>query len=208
MSETGHGGRPGHRTPLPAMTIGDYLAAVAARAPRPGEDRAQLSYAELALDVERVACGLLALGIAKGDRVVIWARHSTEWTLVELAAARAGAVLVILEGEWSGEHLIAVLRRTDPRLIAAGGCERFAALDAARNELARTEPLVELGGLPCGGRVDLTWAELLVSGSAIDPARLAEREAVLDPGDTASIEYEQLADGNAFGAVTEKEQEL
>ena len=100
------------------MTIGDYLAAVAARGPRPEADRAtdgpRLTYAELALDVERVACGLLAVGIEKGDRIVIWAHHSTEWTLVELAAARAGAVLVILDGEWSSGQLGVALRRRPP----------------------------------------------------------------------------------------------
>jgi fatty-acyl-CoA synthase len=196
MSETGHGGRRGHPTPLPAMTIGDYLAAVAARGPRPGDDRgegeARLTYAELALDVERVACGLLALGIEKGDRIAIWARHSTEWTLVELAAARAGAVLVILDGEWRSDQLRAALGQTNPRLLAASGSERLASLDAARSEAQR---LVALDGLPCAGRDDLTWAELLVAGSAIAPARLAEREATLDPDDPASIEYEQLPGG-------------
>jgi len=181
------------------MTIGDYLAGVAARGPRPGEDRgdggARLTYAELALDVERVACGLLALGIEKGDRIVIWARHSTEWTLVELAAARAGAVLVILDGEWSTDQLGVALRQTNARLLAAGSSERLASLDAARDELPQGVRLVALDGLPCAGRDDLTWAELLVAGSAIDPARLAEREAGLRPDDPASIEYEQLPAG-------------
>ena len=226
MSETGHRGRSGRHTPLPAMTIGDYLAAVAARGPRPEPDGGaggpRLTYAELALDVERVACGLLALGIEKGDRIVIWAQHSTAWTLLELAAARAGAVLVILDGEWSTDQLHAVLRETGPRLLAAGGCERLASLGPARGELAGIGPLVELDGQRCGGRADLTWAELLVAGAAIDPARLAEREAVLDPDDPASIEYDQLAGGelqattvshrdhlggNAFGVVAGKEQD-
>src|SRR5262245_49964024 len=118
MSTTDHEGRMRHPTPLPAMTIGDYLAAVAGRGPRPGEDcgKGRLTYAELALDVERVACGLLALGIERGDRIAIWAPHSTEWTLVELAAARAGAVLLILDGEWSADQLVAVLRLSGPRL--------------------------------------------------------------------------------------------
>jgi fatty-acyl-CoA synthase len=173
------------------MTIGDYLAAVAARGPRPGE--ARLTYAELALDVERVACGLLALGIEKGDRIAIWARPSTEWTLLQLAAARSGAVLVILDGEWSTDQLHAVLRHADPRVFATGDFERLAAAETARGEqLVR---LVALDGLPCPGRDDLTWAELLVTGTAIDPARLVEREATLDPGDPASIEYEQLPSG-------------
>src|SRR5688572_18823450 len=126
MSDTDHGGRLGHPTRLPAMTIGEYLAAVAARKPRLSEEGgARLTYAELALDVERVACGLLALGINKGDRIAIWAPHSTEWTLVQLAAARAGAVLVILDGEWSTDQLRAMLRQTNPRLLAASGSERL-----------------------------------------------------------------------------------
>ena len=214
------------------MTIGDYLAAVAGRGPRPGEERgARLTYAELVLDVERVACGLLALGIEKGDRIAIWATHSTEWTLVELAAARAGAVLVILDGEWSADQLVAALRHATPRLLAAGGSERLASLDAARGELAQVGRLIALDGLPYAGRDDLTWAELLLAGSAIDPARLADREATLVPDDPASIEYEQLPDGelqattlthrdyvasranstqpggDALGAVTEKERD-
>ena len=199
MSRTGHAGRQRHPTPLPAITIGDYLAAVAGRGPRPGEERgkggARLTYAELALDVERVACGLLALGIEKGDRIAIWAPHTTEWTLVELAAARAGAVLVILDGEWSADQLGAALRQTNPRLLAASGSERLASLEAACGELTHVGRLVALDGLPCAGRDDLTWAELLVAGSAIDPARLAEREARLRPDDPASIEYEQLPGG-------------
>jgi fatty-acyl-CoA synthase len=199
MGKTGYGGRPRHPTPLPAMTIGDYLAAVAARGRRPGEDGskdgARLTYGELALDVERVACGLLALGIEKGDRIAIWAPHSAQWTLVELAAARAGAVLVILDGEWSTDELDAALRQANARLLAASGSERLASLAAARVELSQVERLVALEGLPCAGRDDLTWAELLVAGSAIDPARLAEREATLHPEDPVSIEYEQLPGG-------------
>jgi fatty-acyl-CoA synthase len=231
MSETGHRSGSRRHTPLPAMTIGDYLAGVAARGPRPGEGGARLTYAELVLDVERVACGLLALGIETGDRILIWAPHSTEWTLLELAAARAGAVLVILDGAWRSDQLDAVLRETDPRLLAAGGSGRLGSLDAARRERSQVGRLVALDGPAGAGRDDLTWAELLVAGSAIDPARLGEREATLRPDDAASIEYEQLAggelraatvthrdyvatqayssrpDGNAPGSATEKEQD-
>jgi fatty-acyl-CoA synthase len=207
------------------MTIGDYLAAVAARGPRPREDRgsgrAWLTYAELALDVERVACGLLALGIQKRDRIAIWAHHSTEWTLLQLAAARAGAVLVILDGDWSTDQIRVALRQATPRLLAASGSERLTSLEAARSDLWQAGRLIALDGLPCTGRPDLTWAELLVAGSEIDPALLSEREATLHPDDPASIEYEQLPDGelqatalthrdylggNALGVVTEEEQ--
>jgi fatty-acyl-CoA synthase len=149
-------------------------------------------------------------------------RHSTEWTLVELAAARAGAVLVILDGAWSTDQLGTAMHQANLRLVVTSGSERLACLEAARGGLSQAARVVALDGLTCAGRDDLTWAELLVAGSAIDPARLAEREATLDPDDAASIEYRQLAagellattlthrdylGGNAFGLVTEKEQD-
>ena len=193
---------PRHRAPLPAITIGDYLAAVAApRATLPrrrsATRRDALTYAELALDVERVACGLLALGIEKGDRIAIWAPDSTEWTLVQLAAARAGAVLVILDGEWSTRSSLARPCVESERPAARCGRRRTAraAGGGARRAGARSSGSWRSTGCPCGGSDDLTWGELLVAGSAVDPARLAEREAALHPDDPVSIEYERLAGG-------------
>ena len=75
------------------------------------------------------------------------------------------------------------------------GSERLAQLAAVWSELAALERLVTIDGVPCGGRDDLTWGELLVTGSAVDPARLAEREASLRPDDPVSIEYERPASG-------------
>jgi fatty-acyl-CoA synthase len=190
---------PRHRAPLPAITIGDYLAAVAARKPRcrapVGDAAAQLTYAELALDVERVACGLLALKVEKGDRIAIWAPDSTEWTLVQLAAARAGAVLVILDGDWGADQLLATLAGARPMLIFTAASERVALLASVRSELADPGRLVTIDGPACGGPDDLTWGELLLAGSAVHPARLGQREATLRPGDAVSIEYELLAGG-------------
>jgi fatty-acyl-CoA synthase len=191
---------PRHRTPLPAITIGDYLTAVASRGPccraPVGDGTAHPTYAELALDVERVACGLLALGVEKGDRIAIWARSdSLEWTLVQFAAARAGAVLVIVDGDWDVRELGPALHETGARLLVAGSTARLRQLAQVRNELAGLERVVAIAGVPCGGHDDLTWSELLVTGSAIDAGRLAEREATLHPDDPVSIEYTRLASG-------------
>ena len=45
-------------------------------------------------EVERVALGLLALGIEPGDRVGIWSPNCAEWTVLQFASARVGAILV------------------------------------------------------------------------------------------------------------------
>src|SRR5262245_42695705 len=52
------------------------------------------TYAELAADVDAVAFGLLGLGVGKGDRVGIWSPNCAEWTLVQYATAKIGAILV------------------------------------------------------------------------------------------------------------------
>jgi len=52
------------------------------------------TYREMSDDVTAVAMGLLALGVAKGDRVGIWSPNRAEWTLVQYATAKIGAILV------------------------------------------------------------------------------------------------------------------
>ena len=104
-------------------------------------------------------------------------------------------MLVILDGDWTTEQLLAVLREANVRLFVTAGSERVAQLAAVRSELAVLERLVTIDGVPCGGRDDLTWGELLVTGSTVDPAQLAEREATLHPDDPVSIEYGLGASG-------------
>ena len=46
------------------------------------------TYGQLARDVANLASGLLARGVAKGDRVGIWSPNCPEWVLTQYAAAR------------------------------------------------------------------------------------------------------------------------
>jgi fatty-acyl-CoA synthase len=52
------------------------------------------SYEDFARLVDRLAAGLLAIGVYKGDRVGIWAPNRPEWLLAQFATARIGAILV------------------------------------------------------------------------------------------------------------------
>ena len=122
----GHFARgPRHRTPLPAITIGDYLAAVAGRGPRcraPVGDGDGAPYLRGACARCRACrlrhCWRSASRRATGSRS--GTPDSTEWTLVQLAAARAGAVLVILDGDWDVRELGSALHETGARLLVAG----------------------------------------------------------------------------------------
>ncbi|RYB03207.1 AMP-binding protein [Lichenibacterium ramalinae] len=89
--------------PLLDVTIGRALGDAARRWPDRdalvapwGCDEAPVrwSWAELDRRAETVAAGLLALGLAPGDRIGMWSLNTAEWALVQFAAAKAGLILV------------------------------------------------------------------------------------------------------------------
>ena len=44
--------------------------------------------------MDRVAAGLMGLGLEPGDRIGIWSPNNAEWVLTQLATAKAGLILV------------------------------------------------------------------------------------------------------------------
>jgi len=58
------------------------------------EQNLRWSWSQFAREVDRLAGGLLSLGISRGDRVGIWSPNRPEWVLVQFATARIGAILV------------------------------------------------------------------------------------------------------------------
>ena len=92
LGRTWIAGRPSR---LIEQTIGaNFEATVAAY----GENEALVevasgrrwTYAELDADVNAFARGLMAAGIAKGDRVGVWAPNCAEWTIAQYATAKVG----------------------------------------------------------------------------------------------------------------------
>src|SRR5260370_35623170 len=90
---------PGEATPFLHATVGDVLATQAARV---GDREAivatvrRISYAELFRDAQRLARGLLACGVRKGDKVARWMPSRPEWLAVQYGCALLGAVRVAL----------------------------------------------------------------------------------------------------------------
>src|SRR3954449_12025027 len=68
-------------------------------------------------DVNALARGLLAAGIAKGDRVGIWAPNCAEWTLVQYATAKVGAILVNVNPAYLTHELSYALNQSGLRLL-------------------------------------------------------------------------------------------
>ncbi|MFE5772835.1 AMP-binding protein [Streptomyces sp. NPDC056485] len=188
--------------PLLGDTIGENLDRTVRRFP----DRDALvdlaagrrwTYAEFAADVDALALGLLDLGIAKGDRVGIWAPNRAEWTLVQYATAKIGAILVTVNPAYRSHEVEYVLRQAGIRLLVAA--ERFKSSDYAGmiEEVAPRCSDLEFTVLLEGPR----WTSLLERGRAGDPADLVRAAAELSADDPVNIQYTSGTTGFPKGAT-------
>ncbi|GAB2744800.1 acetate--CoA ligase [Sinomonas soli] len=80
-------------------------------------DRVTVTYADLARRVAQAANALLALGVGKGDRVVIYLPVLVETVVITLACARIGAVHSLVFGGFSAEALRFRVEDTGAKLL-------------------------------------------------------------------------------------------
>ena len=98
-------------------------------------DRRTLTYADLQREVSRAANALLALGIEKGDRAVIYLPVIAETIIITLACARIGAVHSLVFGGFSAEALKFRVEDTRAKLLVTtdGQYRRGAAVPVKDN---------------------------------------------------------------------------
>ncbi|CAG1011841.1 fatty-acyl-CoA synthase [Burkholderiales bacterium] len=132
-----------------------------------------LSYGELNAQVNRLAHGLLALGIAPGDRVGLLAENCLEFVVVVLAAAKVGAFLVPYNFRYSVEEIAYVTANAAPRLLFVGPGYEARATEAM-GALLPEPRLIELCGAGEGSLAALVrgWAET-EPAVAVDPESAA-----------------------------------
>lgn len=163
------------------------------------------SYAELAADVDAVAKGLLALGIAKGDRVGIWAPNCPEWTLLQYATARVGAVLVNVNPAYRAHELQYVVRQSGMRTLVSAvrhrSSEYAAMVEEVRGETPELREVyyVSVGEAPRTG--DDSWQAMVDGGRDVSDADLDARTAELAPDDPINIQYTSGTTGFPKGAT-------
>ena len=185
-------------------TIGDNFDRTAARfsdraALVDGPARRRWTYRELAADVDAVAMGLLDRGVAKGDRVGIWAPNCAEWVLVQYGCAKIGAILVNINPAYGTHELEFVLRQAGIRTLVAA--PKFKASDYA-GMIAEVRPRCpDLHDVVLLGSDD--WRALASHGDGPDAARaaLAAARAALSADDPINIQYTSGTTGFPKGAT-------
>jgi propionyl-CoA synthetase len=87
-----------------------------------GEER-RFSYRELHAEVQRAAAIMQSLGVAKGDRVIVYMPMIPEAVFVILACARIGAIHSVVFGGFAAASLAARIDDARPKLMvtADGG---------------------------------------------------------------------------------------
>ena len=187
---------------LLGQTIGDNLAATARRFPDAEalvvvHQGVRLTYADFDAEVDRLARGLLALGLEKGDRVGIWSPNCAEWALVQYATARLGVVLVNINPAYRTHEVEYALRQSGCRMLVAATdfktSDYRAMIDEVRPALPDLERVVYLG-------TD-DWAAVLAGGASVPPSAVAERAATLAFDDAINIQYTSGTTGFPKGAT-------
>ncbi|MEJ2400524.1 MAG: AMP-binding protein [Xanthomonadales bacterium] len=207
--------------PLIDETVGQRLLQTAARFPE-GEalvvrhQGVRWTWREYRERIDRLATGLLALGIEPGDRVGIWAPNCAEWCLTQFATARIGAILVNINPAYRVFELEYALNKSGCRAIIAA--ERFKSSEYLRMlqdlapELAHCEPgrlqaaklpaleIVIRMGRECTAGM-FNFDDVGGHGGPAERERLETIGAGLSPQDVINIQFTSGTTGNPKGAA-------
>jgi fatty-acyl-CoA synthase len=188
--------------PLLGETIGANLAATTARLP----DHEALvdcpsgrrwSYAALEAWAGRVARGLLALGVKKGDRVGIWSPNCAEWVAVQYGTALIGAVLVNINPAYRVTELEYVLRQAGVRTLVSATVHKTSdyrsMVEQVRSALDDLRDVMYIG--------EASWDALEAAGASVEAESVERVGATLAFDDPINIQYTSGTTGFPKGAT-------
>jgi fatty-acyl-CoA synthase len=155
------------------------------------------TYGELNTEIDLTARSLMALGIEKGERVGIWAPNCAEWTVVQYATAKIGAILVNINPAYRTHELAYVLNQSGIRtLISATEFKTSDYVRMVEEVRAETSALQEVLFL---GTDD--WFALRNRADAVTEDQLRDRMAGLTNTDPINIQYTSGTTGFPKGAT-------
>ncbi len=208
-------------TPLIGETIGVHFDKAAARwggrdALIVRQQNVRWTYRELQTKVDALAAGLLALGLAPGDRVGIWSPNNAEWVITQFATAKAGLILVNINPAYRLSELDYALNKVGCKALITADSFKTSDYVGMLRELApeidRSAPgklqskrlpalttLIRIGDDEKRGF--LRFADVLGMGGERHRALLAELAGKLQFDDPINIQFTSGTTGTPKGAT-------
>ena len=195
------------------------------------DGKTTLTYSELAESASGASRGFLALGVAAGDRVAIWAPNIHEWIIAALGLLNVGAVLVPINTRYKAAEAGHVIDTSRARVLCTVGdflgTDYVALLqdefggagsnaDAGSNagsdssavpfaKLPHLEHVIALQGSRAGTR---TWEAFLRAGEGVSLDDLIDRIDAVAPDDLSDLLFTSGTTGAPKGVMTTHAQNL
>jgi fatty-acyl-CoA synthase len=196
--------------PFRDVTVGDLLSRLAAALPDREAlvygDRPRFTFAALEQEARTIARGLMALGVARGERVVLWATNVPEWVVLQFAVAKAGAILVTANTSLRARDVDYLLRQSEAAtLITIRGfrdvdyVNELVAIGAPAGRIPGLERLIFIGTPTPDGFTP--YEALRAAASRVSDAELDARSASIEPDDVINMQYTSGTTGFPKGVM-------
>ena len=171
-----------------------------------GQPWTSLTWKETGDKVEKLAAGLLALGIGSEQRVGIASGTRVEWILADLAIMCAGGATTTVYPSTHAADVAYILSDSECRIVFAEDAEQLAKLKEHRSELPHLEKVVLFDSSTGSGQVADDWVMSLDDLSALGEKHLAENanavtQAIdaIEPDHLATLIYTSGTTGKPKG---------
>ncbi|HEU4841301.1 MAG TPA: long-chain fatty acid--CoA ligase [Ilumatobacteraceae bacterium] len=173
---------------------------VAAMFQRDGE-WAELTFTDLWERVEALARGIIGLGVGPGDRVGILANTRLEFTIADLAASTAGAIVVPVYPTNSPGECEWVLGDSGAVVVVCEDADQVAKVESVRGALPDLRHVLVIDG-PVAGT---TSVDDVAASAPADDGELARRIDAASAEDACLIIYTSGTTGRPKGVVLTNE---